>query len=116
MEGARWATWLRDVTGEDTVRGIARKVGRSHTQVQRWIAKGVPPDTVWEITLRFKGDPVSALIVLGRVTPDQVSQLNWAELVRYAPAEVLTAELHNRTVTVLSATPEVDPKKRMSSV
>jgi hypothetical protein len=116
VEGARWANWLRDVTGEDTVRGIARKVGRSHTQVQRWIAKGVPPDTVWEITLRFKADPVSALIALGRVTPEQVPQLNWAEIVRYAPAEVLTAELHNRTVTALRARPEVDPKKQATPV
>jgi hypothetical protein len=92
----KWARWLRTVTGHQTARGIARAVGVSHTTVQRWISSGVPPSTVWEITLRFKGDPIAALVVLGRVTPDQVSMLNLAAVMKYADVDLLTAELHSR--------------------
>jgi len=116
LDDAKWERWLRTVTHENSVRGIARATGRSHTTVQRWVANGVPVQTVWELTLRFRSDPVQALIVLGRLTPEQVPRLNWAEIVRYAPAEVLTAELHGRTVTALTARPEVDPKRRATAV
>ena len=112
MDDTKWERWLRTVTRENSVRGIARASGRSHTTVHRWIVSGVPPSAVWELTLRFRADPIETLIVLGRVTPEQVTQLNWAAVVQYAPAEVLTAELHSRTVTALRAQPEVDPKKR----
>jgi hypothetical protein len=98
LEDTKWARWLRTVTGQETVRGIARATGRSHTTVQRWMAKGVPPSIVWEISLRFRGDPIAALVVLGRVTPDQVNQINFAAIAKYADADILTAELHNRAM------------------
>jgi len=116
LDDSKWERWLRSVTRERSVRGIARATGRSHTTVQRWITNGVPVQTVWELTLRFRADPVRSLIMLGRLTPEEVPQLNWAEIVRYAPAEVLTAELHGRTVTALRARPEVDPKRQASAV
>jgi len=94
----KWFRWLASVTRETTARGIARACGVSHTTVQRWIAKGVPPQTVWELTLRFKGDPVATLVVLGRIEPDRVNELNFAAIVKYADADVLTAELHSRAM------------------
>jgi hypothetical protein len=72
MDDTKWVRWLRTVTREDSVRGIAKAAGVSHTTVQRWIVKGVPPPTVWELTVRFKADPILAMIVLGRVTTEQV--------------------------------------------
>jgi hypothetical protein len=80
------------------MRGVARAVGVSHTTVQRWITSGVPPSTVWDITLRFNGDPVAALVVLGGIEPDEVQRLNLAAIVRYADADILTAELHSRAM------------------
>jgi hypothetical protein len=87
---------LRATTGQESVRGIAKAVGVSHTTVQRWVTAGVPPPTVWDITLRFKGDPIAALVVLDRVPADKVHQLNLAAVVKYADADILTAELHER--------------------
>ena len=98
MDDTKWVRWLRAVTGQETVRGIARAVGVSHTTVQRWASAGVPPPTVWEITLRFKGDPIAALVVLDRVPADRVQQLNLAAVVRYADADILTEELHCRAL------------------
>ena len=98
MDDTKWARWLRTVTREDTVRGIARATGRSHTTVHRWLTGGVPPSIVWELTLRFRGDPIAALVVLGRINPDQVSQVNYAAIVKYADADVLTGELHSRAM------------------
>lgn len=66
--------------------------------MQRWVEKGIPPPKIWEICLRFQGDPVQALILLGRITPDQVSDLNHEALVQYAPTVALTGELHRRAV------------------
>lgn len=98
MEETKWAQWLRSLTHEDTERGIARVVGRSHTTVQRWASKGVPVQTVWELTVRFKGDPIAALVLLDRVKPEQVQLLNFAAMLRYADADLLTAELHSRAM------------------
>lgn len=98
MDDSKWGTWLRAVTGEQSIRGIARAAGVTHPTVRRWLVKGVPPQTVWEITLRFKADPVETLIMLGRVTPERVHELNFSAVVKYADADVLTAELHNRAM------------------
>jgi hypothetical protein len=98
LDDLQRAQWLCTVTGETTMRGVARKVGVSHTTVQRWINSGVPPSTVWDITLRFNGDPIAALVVMGRIEPDEVQRLNLAAIVRYADADILTAELHARAM------------------
>ena len=94
----KWECWLQETTRKSSSREIAQVVGRSHTTVLRWFARGVPPPVVWELTLRFKGDPVAALVVLGRIKPDEVSQLNFGAVVRYADADVLTGELHRRSM------------------
>ncbi|MDR6907517.1 hypothetical protein J2X63_003225 [Agromyces sp. 3263] len=98
MDDTGWLRWLREVTREESIRGIARAAEVSHTTVQRWVGKGVPAETVWELTLRFRGDPIKALMVLGRVTIEQVPQLNFPKIVEYAPEETLTAELHRRAL------------------
>ena len=98
MDNLKWERWLRDTTHEETGREIAKAVGVSHTTVQRWIRTGVPPPTVWELTLRFRGDPVAALIVLGRITPEQVADLNFPAALQYVPDDELTKELHRRAV------------------
>lgn len=89
---------MRSLTHEDTERGIARAVGCSHTTVQRWAAKGLSPQMVWDLTVRFRGDPIAALVLLERVRPDQVQLLNFAAVMRYADADLLTAELHSRAM------------------
>ena len=96
MEKSKWFRWLATVTDEHTERGIARKIGVSHTTVQRWVRGGVPVSKVWELTLRFQGDPISALVLLRRIDEAQVHELNWEAIVRYAPIEVLGTELAAR--------------------
>lgn len=98
MGETKWALWLRTVTKEDSVRGIARAAKVSHTTVQRWIAKGVPVETVWELTLRFNADPIAALILLERIAPSQTGDLNYSAIVKYAPEHTLTSELHRRAM------------------
>ena len=110
-DSTQWLQWLIATTGEKSTRGIARRVGVSHTTVQRWALTGVPPQRAWELTVRFRGDPIATLVILGRVAPDEVSHLNFGAIVRYAPAQALTKELHARTEQVLTARPEIDPRK-----
>lgn len=110
-DSTQWLRWLIATTGETSTRGIAKRVGVSHTTVQRWAHSGVPPQRAWQLTLRFKGDPIATLVILGRVGRNEVPHLNYAAIVRYAPAQTLTKELHDRTVRVLSAAPEIDPRK-----
>lgn len=98
MDDTKWVRWLRTVTGEETVRGIARAAGVSHTTVQRWVTKGVPPQTVWELVVQFRGDPIAALVVLGRITVHQVADLNFGAVLPYVPEETLTSELHRRAM------------------
>jgi hypothetical protein len=107
MEATKWRRWLTKTTGEKSTRAIARKVGVSHTTVQRWIAEGVPHARVWELTLRFHGDPVAACVVLGYVSPEDVRLFNYEKVVEYAPTVVLTNELHNRAVTTKREYPHI---------
>lgn len=106
-----WFRWLKQTTRQGSARGIAKSAGVSHTTVLRWLERGVPASNVWELTVKFRGDPIAALVMLERITQEQVGQLNYAKLVRYAPAQVLTAELHERTVHALRDWPDVDPRK-----
>lgn len=111
-----WFRWLKTTTKQESVRGIAKTVGVSHTTVARWLERGVPAEKVWELTVRFHGDPILALIVLDRITPEQVPLLNYAAIVEYAPAQVLTAEIHERTVQALKDWPELDPRREAVAV
>ena len=51
------------------------------------------------------------MVLIGRIQPHEVQLLNWEAIVRYAPASVLSAELHSRTVTATSMEPTIDPRK-----
>lgn len=116
MEDTSWGRWLHRLTHETSVRAIAKRIGVSHTTVQRWMQSGVPPSKAFELCVHLKGDPIEVMVLLGRIQPQDVSVLNWAAIIQYAPAETLTAELHSRTVRALRASPEVDPKKRTVTV
>ena len=111
MGETKWARWLYKLTNESTERGVAKRVGVTHTSVQRWVRSGVPPSRAYELCVRFKGDPFEVMLLIGRIQPHDVQMLNWAAIVQYAPASVLTAELHTRTVLATEADPEVDPRK-----
>ena len=111
MAETKWAHWLYQLTGELTERGIAKRVGVTHTTVQRWVRSGVPPSRAYELCVRFKGDPFEVMVLIGRMQPHDVQSLNWEAIVRYAPASVLSAELHSRTVTATSMEPTIDPRK-----
>ena len=112
MNETQWSKWLRSITGETTERGIARKVGRSHTTVQRWIRNGVPHTIVWELVLRFHGDPVAACVVLGYVAAEEVSEFNYAAVAEYMPTVVLTEELHKRARKTYRDYPSIKLQKR----
>ena len=107
-----WRQWLTNLTGEDSERKIARKVGRSHTTVQRWLANGVPPQAVSELTARFGGDPIEALVLTGWLKDEHVPNLNYAALVRYVPVAVLAEELHRRAAGYSQTRPDTLRKTR----
>ena len=106
MEDLHWARWLCTITGQTTMRAVARKIGRSHTTVQRWVKDGVPPDVIAELTVRFNADPIEALVLAGRLREEHVPRLNYAALVRYVPVEVLAAELHRRAAGYSQSRPD----------
>jgi len=93
----RWK-WLKEATGEDTVRGMARECDVSHTTIQRWLKGGLPAGVLTELMIRFDSDPIEASVVWGFLDDGNVQRLNWAAMVQYAPAGVLTAEVHERAM------------------
>lgn len=116
VDDTKWLRWLRTVTRVHTQREIARKVGVSHTTVQRWVANGVQPDTVWQLVVRFNADPIQALVVLGRLEPDQVQHINWARVAEYMPTTVLTEELHKRATTTRREHPHIKLQKLEAAI
>lgn len=99
MDDLTLLRWLQKTTGEKTGRAIAAKIGVSHTTVQRWLSKGAPPRTVLELSIRFRGDPMEAAVMSGLVCNSEVASLNYAELAKYIPVEILAAELARRAST-----------------
>jgi hypothetical protein len=89
-------SWLRRTTGETSAHGIARKVGRSHTTVLRWLKSGVPADAVVELCIRFELDIIEALIATGYMTAADVPQVRVDRALREAPVWLLTRELDRR--------------------
>ena len=101
-----WARWLCHITGQTTMRAVARRLDVSHTTVQRWTRSGVPPDMIAELTVRFNADPIEALVLAGRLREEHVPRLNYAALVRYVPVEILAAELHRRAAGYSQSRPD----------
>jgi hypothetical protein len=105
--------WLVSVTGEDKVRGIARKVGVSHTQVQRWIREGIPPSRIAELTVRFGADPIEALVLSEWLEDEHVEHLNYQALVKYVPVQILAGELMHRASIYSKTRP--DPLRKTTT-
>lgn len=108
----KWLRWLRTVTRETTHRSIAKAAGVSHTTVRRWAANGVPARVAWELTIRYRADPVETLLVLGHIEADEVPRLNWRALVEYAPTVALTEETHARATTTRREYPHIKLQRR----
>lgn len=89
-------TWLQATTGESSAHAIARKIGRSHTSVLRWMKNGVPAEVVIEVAVRFNADVIAALIATGYMTDEQVPHLRLETALRKVPVHHLTSELHRR--------------------
>lgn len=100
MDETKWLRWLMELTGEESIRGIGRAVGRSHTTVLRWLQQGVPDEVMWELTVRFRGDPGETLMVAGNLDAEDLANLNHEAAVKYIPTHVLAAELHRRAQPV----------------
>lgn len=111
MDDTKWLRWLRTVTRAHTQRDIARKVGVSHTTVQRWVANGIQPDTVWQLVVRFQSDPIQALVVLGRLEPDQVPQIAWTKVAEYMPTWVMAEEIARRSKITRDKYPHIKLQK-----
>ena len=107
-----WARWLRMITGETTVRAIARRVGVSHSTVHRWMSKGIEPEKAAELAVRFYADPIEAAVLTGWLREDDVANLNYEALVRYVPVEFLAAELHRRAHGYSQTRPDTMRKTR----
>lgn len=101
-----WGRWLSTTTHETTLRGIGTAAGVSHTTVRRWISRGVPSDRAWSLAVRYHADPIELLVLLGKLQPDDVSQLNYAAIVKYVPSVILTEEIHRRATLVMQEHPE----------
>lgn len=116
VDETQWLRWLQAVTQERSIRGIANRVGVSHTTVSKWVREGVPESRVLELTVRFHGDLVAALVILGHIEPDQVGRLNYAAILEYAPSRALTKELHARTTRAFHTYPDIKLQKRRAIV
>lgn len=99
MDELHWARWLCRITSQTSMRGVALRVGVSHTTVQRWTRDGVPPDRITELTVRFNADPIESLVLAGHLREEDIPHLNYAALVKYAPLHVLEDEIHSRIST-----------------
>lgn len=109
--GQRWR-WLKEATGQETIRGVAKVAGVSHTTVQRWLRSGMPAQALWDLTVQQRRDPIEALVVWGFLEDERVASINYEALVQYAPVEVLTAELNRRALAYRKRNP--DPTRKVA--
>lgn len=96
MPYARRWKWLRDATGETTVRGVGRACDVTHTTVRRWLESGIPMGALSALIIKFHQDPIEAVVVWGYLPDEHIQLLNFEALVRYIPIAVLAAELSRR--------------------
>jgi hypothetical protein len=61
----RRLAWLHRVTRETSHRGIARRLGVSHTTVARWIRDGLTLPHILDVCVALDIDPYDALEELG---------------------------------------------------
>ena len=105
-QSRRWK-WIQSVTGgAENVRAAAAVLGVSHTTVSRWLQKGMPITTMTELIVKHQCDPIEASVVWGFLPTSAIPELNYQALIEYVPADVLTAEVHRRTVEYLRTRPE----------
>jgi hypothetical protein len=97
----RWK-WLQSATGQQSLTAVARNLGVTHQTVQRWTKARIPVDVLMDIVVKHGCDPVEALTVWGYLSEEALPELNWRSVVRYIPGDVLTGEVHRRTVEWLS--------------
>jgi hypothetical protein len=98
MQQEVWRDWLRRITGAQTSRGIAEKIGTSHTTVQRWCKTGIPPAHVFKLSIRFNADIYRTLVLFEWLEDGDVEAMNLEAAVRHFPEDVLAAEIHRRAV------------------
>lgn len=91
---------MRSLTGEQSQRAAALKMGVSQSVLSRWLngAGAMPIGTLVPLVVRFGCDPVEALIVWGFLKEEDVDRLNWKAVAEWMPRDVLTGEVHRRTV------------------
>jgi len=56
----------------------------------------MPDGKLIDLIVRFNQDPLEACVVWGLLKDEDVQKLNWSELAKYIPADVLASELHDR--------------------
>lgn len=61
--------WLKKATG-DSQRGVARRIGIDHTQINREVAKGLDADRVIQISYAYGLNPVVELQQTGHLRPE----------------------------------------------
>lgn len=94
-----WSDWLRDTTGAGSARDIAKRLGRSHTTVLRWMRDGVPPERVISIAIDLNADVIDALIAAGWLASEDVPRLVSRDLLKRVPTPTLIAELSRRAAS-----------------
>jgi hypothetical protein len=102
MPYAKRRRWIEAVTGTDTIRKAATEIGVSHVTVSRWIRSGLPAGMLVRLVVQLECDPMEAFVVWGFLNEEDIPKLNYTALVRYFPGDVLTEEVHRRTVEHLN--------------
>ncbi len=102
MPYARRRKWIEEATGTKTLRSAASEIGVTHVTVSRWIRSGLPAGMLTQLLVRYGCDPIEALVVWGFLDEEDIPKLNYTALVRYFPGDVLTEEVHRRTVEHLN--------------
>lgn len=65
--------WLKKATG-DSQRGVARRIGIDHTQINREVAKGLDADRVIQISYAYGLNPVVELQQTGHLRPETADE------------------------------------------
>lgn len=106
VDETRTLRWLRRLTKETSVRGVAQNIGVSHTTVQRWVRSGIPAPEAIQLAIRYRSDPVEAAVIGGLFVEVQVPDLNWALVAEYMPQDVLAREVARRATIYCRTRPD----------
>lgn len=94
-QSERVSTWIADVTGGESMRGIARKVGVTQPTIKRRLELELPL-AIFQIAEAYGANPVIGLIEAGLITGQDLRQAVPLATINATSTPALLAELARR--------------------